>query len=289
MVWAAAAGLLFGVFQAFNRRANQLVDAYRGAFALILISAISVGIVAALTQDLSLLSEAPATSFLFFLGAGAFQFFVAWTFLGLSQQRIGASSTGVVIAAAPIGATILAALVLSEPLPALTVLGVLLAAAGVALISLGQGNSSLSFGAVPWFALGCVLCWSISPLLIRLGLEELPSPLIGVTVGLIGAATLYGVFLALGGGPSGKPAESALPWLLLAGVVVAGAITSQWTSFDLIEISVAVTLLQLAVPTVVLLAPLVVRTEAERITPALVGGMGAVLAGSILVIWAVQA
>ncbi len=280
---AAAAGLLFGVFQAFNRRANQLIDAYRGTFVLIAVSAVLLGLIASLTQDLSLLTEAPPVAFLAFFTAGMIQFFVAWTFLGLSQQRDGAARTGVVIAASPLIATVLASIVLDEPLPLVTAAGVVLTVVGVALMSLTRGRG-MKLHAVPWFALVSAICWGISPLFIRFGLDELPSPLIGVTIGLAGAATLYGFALLLRR-PSAPPGKGAAVWLIAAAIVVAAAITSQWTSFGLIEISVAVTLLQLATPTVVLVAPIIVRTEAERPSVALVAGMVAILAGSLIVIW----
>jgi drug/metabolite transporter (DMT)-like permease len=70
----------------------------------------------------------------------------------------------------------------------------------------------------------------------------------------------------------------------LGAIIVATAITSQWIAYDLIEISIAVTLMQVATPVVVFAAPLIVGTELERITSRLVVGMIAVVGGSVLVV-----
>jgi hypothetical protein len=64
--WALFAGVSFGVFQAANRRANQLIDPYRTAFALLLVAVVGLGIFSAATQDLALLSSAPAVAILSF-------------------------------------------------------------------------------------------------------------------------------------------------------------------------------------------------------------------------------
>jgi hypothetical protein len=37
------------------------------------------------------------------------------------------------------------------------------------------------------FGLGTAACWSVSPLLIRVGLDRLPNPTLGVTISMFGA------------------------------------------------------------------------------------------------------
>ncbi len=282
---ALIAGVGFGVFQAVNRRANQLIDAYRGTFGLLLIAVLVVALATTLTQDLDAVGSAPLTSFAAFAAAGVIHFFFGWTFLGLSQQRIGASRTGVAIAATPMIGSVLAALVLDEPLSAMTIVGVSAVVLGVALIATRSPGQATWRSGVPWFALGSALSWGSSPLFIRWGLAGLPIPLFGVTVGLAAAAALYAVALALRlPAVDGSTPGAALPWIGLGAVIVGIAITSQWIAFDLIEISVAITLMQVSTPVVVLVAPLVVGTEMERITLRLVAGMVAVVGGSVLVV-----
>lgn len=284
--WALFAGVSFGIFQAVNRRANQLIDPYRTAFALLLVAVVGLGIFAAATQDLALLSSAPVLAFLSFGAAGIIHFFFGWTLLSLSQQRIGAGNTGVVTAATPLIGSLMAALVLGEALGAVALAAIALVTAGVILIARRTSGAGqrLTF---PWFALAASLSWGTSPLFIRWGLEGLPSPIIGVTIGLAAATALYAAVLATGKAPttSGTPPE-VRRWILIGGILVAVAIAAQWTALDLVEVNVVVTLQQVATPVVVLVAPLIVGTTIERWTWRLIVGMVAVIAGSTMVIWA---
>jgi drug/metabolite transporter (DMT)-like permease len=284
--WALFAGVSFGVFQAVNRRANQLIDPYRTAFALLLVAVVGLGLFTLATQDLALLGSAPASAFVAFSAAGIIHFFFGWTFLSLSQQRIGAANTGVVTAATPLVGSLLAAVVLGEALGAIALVAIALVTAGVILIARrasGEGQR-LTF---PWFALAASLSWGTSPLFIRWGLEGLSSPVTGVTIGLTAAATLYAIVLATGKAPttSGTPPE-VRRWLLIGGILVAVAIAAQWTALDLVEVNVVVTLQQVATPVVVLVAPFIVGSAIERWTWRLIVGMVAVIAGSTMVIWA---
>lgn len=285
VVAALIAGVGFGIFQAVNRRANQAIDAYRGTFGLLLVAVLVLAVTTLATQDLEPVTSAPVRSFAAFAAAGIIHFFFGWTFLGLSQQRIGASRTGVAIAATPLIGSLLAALVLDEPLSALTLVGVSAVVLGVALIATRSPGQATWKAGVPWLALGSALSWGSSPLFIRWGLDGLPIPLFGVTVGLTAATALYAAVLALRlPAVGGSSPRSAMPWIGLGALIVGIAITSQWIAFDLIEISVAITLMQISTPVVVLVAPLVVGTEMERITLRLIAGMVAVVGGSVLVV-----
>ena len=284
--WALFAGVSFGIFQAVNRRANQLIDPYRTTFALLLVAVVGLSIISVATQDLTLIPSAPAYAFVAFGAAGVIHFFFGWTFLSLSQQRIGAANTGVVTAATPLIGSLLAVLVLDEGLGAIALVAIFLVSVGVILIARRTSGSGqqLTF---PWFALAASLSWGTSPLFIRWGLEGLSSPVIGVTIGLAAAAALYAVGLASGRAPttSGTPPE-VRRWILIGGILVAAAIAAQWTALDLVEVNVVVTLQQVATPVVVLVAPFIVGTAIERWTWRLILGMVCVIAGSTMVIWA---
>ena len=285
--WALFAGVSFGVFQAVNRRANQLIDPYRTTFALLLVAVVGLGLFAVATQNLSLLSSAPISAFLAFGAAGIIHFFFGWTFLSLSQQRIGASNTGVVTAATPLIGSLLAVLVLDEKLGPVALVAIALVSAGVILIARRTSGGADQRLTYPWFALAASLSWGTSPLFIRWGLEGLSSPVIGVTIGLAAATALYAVVLASGRAPttSGTPPE-VRRWILIGGILVAAAIAAQWTALDLVEVNVVVTLQQMATPVVVLIAPFIVGSAIERWTWRLILGMVAVIAGSTMVIWA---
>ncbi|MEL6270575.1 MAG: hypothetical protein AAFR22_12265, partial [Chloroflexota bacterium] len=48
---------------------------------------------------------------------------------------------------------------------------------------------------IPWAGLITAFLWAISPIFIRLGLDELPSPLWGVAIGLTVNVFAYGILL----------------------------------------------------------------------------------------------
>ena len=167
--------------------------------------------------------------------------------------------------------------------------GVVLVFAGLLVLSLRGRNASTAYeGSIPWFGLGSALMWGISPLFIRWGLEGFDSPLLGVTVGMGAATVAYGISLTVtrrwtGSGPIPRDNLIALG---IAGVIVAVAIFSQWMSFDLTSVAVAISLHQLHAPVVIVAAPIIVGRELERITPPVVIGAGLVVSGSVLVVLA---
>lgn len=285
--WAITAGVLFGLFQAAVRRANRSSDAYRVTFGVLLTATAVLMVLALLTQDLAVLTEAPPTAFLWAAAAGVIHFLFGWTFLAVSQQRIGASRTGIVVAATPLLGSLLAAVVLGETVPTVTILGVVLVAGGVAALS-RRGKMDVGVrGMLPWFALATAASWGTSPLFIRRGLQGLPVPLIAVTVAMTAATTAYLVMMILGlirGRLTTLLPSQDLGWVAIAGVLVAAAIAAQWTAYEHTPIAVAISLMQLSTPVVVLVAPVLVGTDMEKLTLPLLIGLVMVMTGSILVV-----
>jgi drug/metabolite transporter (DMT)-like permease len=137
VLWAVVAGVGFGLFQSFNRRAGRGIDAYWSTFILILVSAVILAIASVLTEDLNLLRTAPLKAYVNFGLAGFIHFFVGWTFLSISQKLVGASRTGALVGAAPLFAFIVGILVFGEFLSLAVILGIVLVIAGVYLVSNG--------------------------------------------------------------------------------------------------------------------------------------------------------
>jgi drug/metabolite transporter (DMT)-like permease len=135
--WATVAGVGFGFFQLLNRKTGRSIDAYRGTFILLAISALILTGASLASEDLAALRSAPLSAYTNFALAGLFHFFLGWTFLTISQHRVGAARTGALIGGAPLFATIIAALTLGEYLNAPTILGIVLVVAGVYFVSNG--------------------------------------------------------------------------------------------------------------------------------------------------------
>jgi len=347
VVWAAVAGIGFGLFQSVNRAALRGMDAYASTFLQVLVSAAILVVVSLALGDPGRLAAAPLSAWWRFAAAGLVHFSVGWTLLNLSQQRLGAARTSPLLATVPLFGVVVAALTLREVPSSLELAGVALmvggvyamevdrlrrahrmeepAAAGGPRSSSGAGSqggsgagSRSSSPAVVWtaslFGLGTALCWAVSPILIRQGLRDLPSPLLGVTVGMVAAALAYGLTLPLRGrlarwssigaaprspGVTGcgdgahrgyltgalglRFTREALAWKLAAGVLVAVSTWARWYSVALVPVAVVLALGLLSVPTVMAVAPALVGRRAERVTAPVLAGSALVVAGALVI------
>lgn len=286
-VWALVAAIGFAFLQASNRKANQLVDAYRTAFGLLVAVEIVLLARVLVIGELGLLLSAPLSAVLIFGVTTLFHFVGGWTLLGLSQQRIGVARTGALVSSAPIIGTLVAAIALDEPLTIAIAGGVLLAVLGVAMISLSGGGVPGSEGwRRPWLALTVAMIWGSTPLLIRLGLERYDHPVEGLTIGLASGVVVYALLLTVSRGWRGPMPRRALRWMGFGGLCGAVAVSAQWVSFDLTTIAIAITIQQLSVLFVIALVPIMFRQPFERMNPRFFGGAVLVLGGATIVLLA---
>lgn len=286
VAFGAIAGIGFGLFQVVNRRLNAVADVYLATFALMTVSTALLMTISALTEDPGRLRSAPPDALAVFASAGFVHFFLGWTFLGLSQQRLGAARTGALLGSVPLVGAVLAVVVLGEALTLRTLVALLVVVAGVVAISLRPrgapgGPTAVSLPGLG-FALATALCWSISPLLIRIGLDRFASPILGVTVGIATTTLAYGVAVAIVGrrrrGPHERP---PLGLMTLAGTLVALSIWSQWRALQLAPVGVVLAVLQLSAPVVAIVSPLVFRDPLERGGVLLWVGLACVLSGAL--------
>ena len=134
------------------------------------------------------------------------------------------------------------------------------------------------------FGIGTAICFAISAIFIRNGLEGLPSPLLGVTIGMVITALAYGVLLLfrrkqIQQGPIFRDA-----WLfqLAAGAIVGLATWARWIALDMAPVAVVMALGRTNVPIVIFLAPLLVGRKAERVTVRVWLGAALIVAGAVI-------
>jgi drug/metabolite transporter, DME family len=292
---AAVAGIGFGLFQSVNRAALRGMDAYASTFLQVLVSAAILVALSLAAGDPGRLAAAPASAWWRFAAAGLVHFSVGWTLLNLSQQRLGAARTSPLLATVPLFGVVIAAVTLREVPGALELAGVGLMVGGVLAIEVDRagapragaaGGWGRSSPAVAWtaslFGLGTALCWAVSPILIRQGLRDLPSPLLGVTIGLVAATLAYGLALPLRRRGL-RFTREALAWKLAAGGLVAVSTWARWSSVALVPVAVVLALGLLSVPTVLAAAPALVGRQAERVTAPVLAGSALIVAGALVI------
>lgn len=312
-LWAFGSGLGFGVFQSLNRRALAGMDVTVSTFIQILVSAVVLSVVSVLTVDVALLASAPVGALLAFGLVGFIHFFVGWMLLNLGQTLIGAARTGPLLATTPLFGAVLAAVWLQEVPRLATVAGMALTVIGVLVLSTERlatadppaesdvptpppDRARTAVSTVPrtrrrlgiLAALGTALCWAVSPIFIREGLEGLPSPLLGVTVSMVAAAIVFAIVLGARGRRLQDRIDSAaaLGTKVVAGLLVGLATWMRWIALDRTTVAVVLSINSVSVPTVLVLAPLVVGRHHERVTARVWFGAGLVVAGSLVLILA---
>lgn len=293
-LWAVIAGLGFGVFQTVNRRAIDKMDVFVATFLQLLASVIVLGAACLATEDLSALQRAPFDVLISFALAGLIHFSLGWTFLNASQKRIGASRTSALIGTTPMFGALLAFVTLSESIDLAALVGIAFIMAGVYFThnpTGGTGNGGANSQPISrWrtlaLAFAAPLCWSISPIFIRLGLQGLSSPLLGVTVGMTASALGYGAALAVRSlrTPLVRISSEALMLKIFAGVMVGLSTWARWVALELTTVAAVLALSLVSVPTVNLLTPVVIDRRIERVTAQVWLGSALIVAGTLVLI-----
>lgn len=293
--WALAAGAGFGLFQALNRQAVRGMDVYVATFVQLLVSSLVLLGISLVTEDLGLIARAPLRAILSFVAAGFFHFLIGWTLLNGSQKRIGAARTSPLIATVPLFGAVVAAVTIREFPTWLELIGIAIIVLGAYLVSReGEASSTVVdtkqrysvLWRASWMGLAAAFFWAVSPIFIRVGLQGLPSPMLGVTIGVTASALSYAVILLwqrerwLGVPITGE----AWTFKLLAGLLVGLSTWMRWVALDLAPIAVVLALTMISSPLVILLAPLISGKHLERVTAMLWAGTGLILGGALLLV-----
>lgn len=286
-LWATLSGLGFGVFQAFNRRAGRAFDAYLATFVLIAGSAIILAVASVLTEDLGQFKGVPLIAYVNFGLAGFIHFYLGWTLLSISQNKVGAARTGALLGATPLFALFISAPAFNEFLSLPVLSGIFILMAGVYLIS-SEKNPLAGAEATTWrdslFGLGVAVCFVISPIFIRGGLKDLDSPLLGVTIGMGFSALAYGITLLFRRTQiQREPITRDALWFQLAASFFVGVSTwTRWIALDMAPVGVVLALGRLNVPVIILLTPMLVGKAAENVTLRVWMGATLIVGGSLI-------
>ena len=132
--------------------------------------------------------------------------------------------------------------------------------------------------------LATAFCFAVSAVFIRCGLETLPSPLLGVTIGVLVTALAYAILLIVLRRPislADIPGDT-IRFQLLAAILVALSTWARWVALDMAPVAVVLTLGRLNVPIVILLSPLLVGRHLEKVTARVWAGAVLIIIGSLI-------
>jgi uncharacterized membrane protein len=138
------------------------------------------------------------------------------------------------------------------------------------------------------FGILCAVCWAISPIFIRRGLEELPFPIWGTAIGLSAAAILYLAWFSISNQWKGRKAldKKGLVFQIIAGVASGIGIVFVNIALNLTTVVIVISIAQSTAIFTLILGPLIFRESFERITVKLVAGVVFLLGGSLLIMFA---
>jgi drug/metabolite transporter (DMT)-like permease len=301
VVWAAIAGVLFGVFQSVNRAALLELDVFASTFIQLLVCSAFM-LVALVLEGAGTVRSLPAAAWANFAVAGLIHFLIGWTLLNASQKRLGAARTSPLLSTSPLFGTAIAAATLDEVPGVAELAGIALIVGGVYATQLERvrrvavraaveaGGAAVDAPESAWraslYGLGAALAISVSPIFIRRGLDDVDDPILGVTIGVVGATLAYGL-VVLARRPWGAIAaapRASLAWKAVAGLLVALATWTRWYALSRTSVATVLALALLSVPTVIVLAPLAAGRHVERITAPIVAGSALVVAGALVLI-----
>lgn len=136
------------------------------------------------------------------------------------------------------------------------------------------------------YGLATALCFSVSPIFLRFGLRDFPSPVVAVAIGMTSALMLYVLVLVVRGRLRvlrARVSTRALLTQVLAGVFIATGTWLRYEAVDRAPIAVVATLGRINIPVVLLLSPLFFVATKDRVTGRVWLGATFIIAGAAVI------
>ena len=300
----------FGFSQLSTRKGLVNIAVDQGTFIMIVVSTILMSIPFFWLDGITLAQNADWVGLAYFISAGLVHFVGGFTFMNLSISTIGAARTGSLIATTPLFATFLAAFALNELINLPLIIGVVVVIGGVRLIASSKAPNSaqpatapqkqvaavgitagniniLNWAGTSTFGLLAAFSWGVTPVLIKKGLETLPSPVVGVTLSMAAAGIVYAVILGFRGrliptfSSIGKPGGL---WQIAAGVLVGLGTLARWLALSFTTAAIVTTLSRGSLLITVGLGGKLLGNDLEPINKRVVWGAVLIVIGATIVV-----
>ncbi len=290
IVLALLAGVFFAIYQLFNRLAGLKISLTRMMVTLLTTCVATIALLVFFLVGPPAAWSLSGLGLIYFAAAGFFHFVLGFTFISLSQKRVGAGRTGALVGTVPIFAAIVGWIVLGELISGVRILAIGVIVAGATLISTEQIKGQVAKG-TPLYGIGAAASFSISAAFIRSGLVAGAPPLVGLLIGFLTALLFY-LLVSLGQRLRSpvlpdSPAPATAPTMgrvyvlqIAAGVAIALAMWFRYIATATVPIAVVTALGRVNIPTILILSPLVLKTPIDTTSLRLWGGATAVLLGT---------
>lgn len=223
-----------------------------------------------------------------FVGAGLVGTLIGTGMYFTGIERIGASRSDAIKASQPIAATLLAVVVLSEPVTGLNVVGIVLVVIGVGVLVSERSEHPVvgdSVGAGVAYPIAASLFFGMEPTFAKLGFRLGTPVFVGLLVKTITASLGLLVFLRWRADLTAREVLGALrsKWYLIAGVANTLGLIAYYYALTFAPVAVVIPLTQIS-PLLVMAVSYRYIPQLERITLRLVAGGVCIILGAIVVV-----
>ncbi|MFC1962722.1 DMT family transporter [Chloroflexota bacterium] len=290
---AFIAAFLFGLNDLFTRRAVLRVkDISAGVAVSVLISVPVLFLALIISGKVGDLLRFPWHGYLWLLGAGLIQQYVARHVKYKTVQLVGANISSILMRSQPLVAVSLGVFVLGEVVSLPMLLGILLIVAGGGLVGgtwqpLQSSTSSVSLSPKSiLMGVGAGVCMGVSTLMIKVALNSFSSPIAALFISFIGGAIVHVIIHAKGD----KRIlllnmDKGTFWLFsLIGLLVVFAQLSRYFALGMSSISVVSPIFSVT-PLMVLGLSYIFNRKLEVFSKSVLIAAVIVVIGSLLLLW----
>jgi drug/metabolite transporter (DMT)-like permease len=188
----------FGAQHVVSRRGLIRGEVFTAVFIAVVLAVPMFGLMVVVTGELPILFNASAWALILLGSSGVIHFIIGRGFIYWSIKLIGSNRASSLVATSTIITVLLAIGILGEPATIGVILGAVLIVAGIVLVSDSGQSESRQTGLDPRdlrkgvaIAMLAAFIFGITPLLVRVGLLELGSAVVGTLISYVFAAVVY--------------------------------------------------------------------------------------------------
>ncbi|MFC1955449.1 EamA family transporter [Chloroflexota bacterium] len=253
MLLALASGFGFSVEQVFVRKgAHRSGESFSPVVISLFLGVIVFGILVVISGEVNEMASLSWLGVSSLTGAGILHFLIGRMAAYTSVRLIGANRAVPIHSSNLLFAALLGIIFLKESFGVPLLLAILLISGGIILIGARRApratETNISRGTLTkgvLAALTSAICWSVSPLLVKIGLNEVGSPLLGTFISYIAASIIMGILVSYPGNNQRlrRLERTSLIPFTIASIAVSVGQLCRYVALDYTQISIAIPLI----------------------------------------------